>query len=221
MDTIAIIVSDDGKTTMPAAGSRIVRVDPDQYRTEAASVPDGAEQVLTLPEDGELDGLAAAFRDPPEGTPDSQLLAFTSMMLDTAFGIGGLDESYQLVPALCDGKVVLTFCERTKFGMFPHAELWPSREDYTPIPSDGRGEDSEPLLSQPGLPPLSIAIFPRYCDGSTSDEISQVDAATPTALLLTLADAFKQVAEGIYDPASEETPENRAIGVDVTLILAG
>lgn len=220
MKTTAIVLSEDGTTMMPAAGSRIVRIDPAEVGADPAKVPPGAEQVLTLPDDGELGELASAFRDPPEGTADPQQLAFARMMLETAFGIGGLHESYQLVPALTDGKAVLTFCERTELGMFPHAEVWPSR-DYTPIPRDATAEDSEPLLSRPELPPLSVAIFPRFSDGSTSDQIARLDAATPITLLLAIADAFKQVARGIYDPAGQEIPQDRAIGVDVTLILAG
>jgi hypothetical protein len=217
VSTIALVVSPDGKTTTPAAGSHIVKVDSEQYANDPAKAIDNAERILTLPPDEELEPLAGSYRNPPEGTADPEELAMARLLADVAFGTGGLADCYRIVPAVHASKVVVLFGEASGDGLMPFAELWPPRDGYSTIPA-GDGEDSEKLLERPELPPLSVGIFPRYRDGSTSDLINQIDEASPATLLLAIVAAFKRVGEGIYDGA--ETAENRAIGIDVTLILA-
>jgi hypothetical protein len=70
--------------------------------------------------------------DPYTTRPDSAELAATGLLVDTAFGLGGLSEAYCLSRATRDGEDVLSFCERTPDGLLPLAELSPPREGYTP-----------------------------------------------------------------------------------------
>jgi len=218
MSTIALVVSPDGKTTIPAAGSRLVEADSEQYTNDPTNAISDGERILTLPPDTKLPQLAGAFRTPPSGTADPQELALARMLADVAFGTGGLADCYRLVPAVHDETVVVVFGEVTGDGLMPIGELWPPRDRYSSLPT-GKGEDGEQLRERPELPPLNVGIFPRHRDGSTSDLIDQIDAASPAALLLAIVAAFKRVNEGIYDGA--EIAENRAVGIDVTLIPAG
>jgi hypothetical protein len=220
MSTITLVVSPDGKTTIPAAGSRLIEVDCEQYTNEPAQAISDATPILTLPPDDQLERLAGAFRNPPSGTADPQALALARLLADVAFGTGGLDDRYRLVPAVHHGDVVLVFAEATSDGLTSLAEMWPPRDDYTTI-TPGDSNDSEQLLARPDLPPLEVALFPRYRDGSTSDALEEITAASVSELLLAIATALKRVQNGIYDPAStDETPESRAIGLDITLVPA-
>lgn len=217
MSTTTILLSPDGETRMPAAGSRLVTVDAEQYANDPDTAIAAGQRILTLPAEHHLPTFAAAFTRPPAGPADPQELALARLLADVAFGVGGLADDYRLVPAEHDGHPVLVFAEASSEGAIAIGELWPPREHYETLPP-GDDESSEPLLDRPFPPPLQVAVFPRYRDGRTGDLITELSGATPTALLRTLAAALRQVEQGIDDPAGSQTTESRAIGIDVTLL---
>jgi hypothetical protein len=218
LKTLALVVSEDGTTHVLAAGSRIVEVDADQYASDPGGALEHAERLLTVPPDSELHALVGAYRDPPAGTPDPTELALTRTLADVAFGAGGLDETYRILPAIHDGNVVLLFGESTPDGLLPIGELWPPRSEYTTIPAGEGDNPSEPLLTRPAFIALDAATFPRFGDGSTGDAIVELSAATPATLLLAIDRSLADVRDGIY--SGEPTAENRAIGIDIALVLA-
>ncbi len=73
--------------------------------------------------------------DPYSSAPDPDALAATRLVVDTAFGAGGLADVYCLAPSQLDGRDVLIFAERTADGLVPLAEIIPPRDGYTPVAS--------------------------------------------------------------------------------------
>lgn len=64
-------------------------------------------------------------------------LTVMGLLVDTAFGVGGLHEGWGLSHATRDGEPVLLFVEHGDQGMTPLAELHPPRDGYEVI--DGAG----------------------------------------------------------------------------------
>ena len=75
--------------------------------------------------------------DPYAPAPDPDALAATRLLVDTAFGAGGLSDVYCLAPAQLDGRDVLIFAERTADGLAPLAQIIPPRDGYTPVAAPG------------------------------------------------------------------------------------
>jgi hypothetical protein len=73
---------------------------------------------------------------------DPKELALARLLVDTAFGIGGLSDDYCLSTAMVDDEVAVVFCERTTEGLSPLAEIHPARDGYSAV-GDEAGMEKE------------------------------------------------------------------------------
>jgi hypothetical protein len=222
MSTTTIVVSADATTHFPAAGARVVAVDPAILASDPEHAIARAEHILTLP-DGER--LGAALNAPPSGAADPQQLAMTRVLLDAALGFGGLDEAYRIVPAAHDGTAVLLFAEHTAHGALALGELWPARERYSSLVD---ADASEPDADRAAITSaachaeqreLALAIFPRFRDGTSGNAIEELSSPAPLGLFAALVRACQQLREGIYDEADVGEQQERAEALEVHISL--